>query len=78
MNVEHRLKNIVKSIKELREDKIRKTEQLKILRSERDKLKSELESYGLTVKELPNAIEKLQNEINSTIENLEEKLNGYK
>jgi hypothetical protein len=68
---EEKLKDIESKIKKIEEERIKKTEQLRILREQRDDIKTQLSELGLDPLSLPDTIRELQKEINDEIRKLE-------
>ena len=74
-NQEQELKNLEKKAKELSEEKIRKTEQLKLLRKQRDDIMKQLQEHGINYEELQEKITQLENEISRDVDALKQQLN---
>jgi len=71
---EQQLKNLETQAKMLTNEKVRKTEQLRLLRKQRDELLTKLSEEGLTPKTLKQSIVQLQQEIDQDIINLKAQL----
>jgi len=71
---EQQLKNLETQAKMLTNEKVRKTEQLRLLRKQRDELLTKLSEEGLTPETLKQSIVQLQQEIDQDIINLKAQL----
>ena len=70
MTNEDQIKSLEKRVKDINDTKVRKTEQLRLLREQRDNLVTQLTSQGLDPNTLKTTIQQLEAEINTEIENL--------
>lgn len=70
MNNEETLKNLEQKVKTLNDDRIRKTEQLRLLREQRDQLILQIQEQGLDVNTLKTEIQRLDIEIQQEIDSL--------
>jgi uncharacterized coiled-coil DUF342 family protein len=74
MTNEDILKNLEQKVKSLNDDRIRKTEQLRLLREQRDQLNNQLQEQGLDVNTLKATISQLETEITQELENLKSQI----
>jgi len=74
MNSEEKLKSLKKELERLKSDKIRKEEQLNNLRQKRDDIISQITELGYTPENLSDEINKLKEEIDSQLDEIESKL----
>lgn len=71
---EHQLQKLEVRVKELTEEKVRKTEQLRLLREQRDQVIKELEQLGLTPQTVKAKIEALEQDVEQSIKNLNDQI----
>lgn len=74
MNNEEKLKKLKAKVEEVKSEKIRKEEQLKSLRQQRDDLVAQIKDLGYTPENLSTEIEKLEDSVNSQLSEIESKL----
>ena len=74
MSSEEKLKKLKAEVDEFKSEKIRKEEQLKGLRQQRDDLIAQIKDLGYTPENLSSEIKKLEDSINSQLSEIETKL----
>jgi len=74
MDSHEKLKKLKTNVEELKSEKIRKEEQLKGLRQQRDELVARIKELGYTPEDLAIEIKKLEDSINSQLSEIETKL----
>ena len=74
MTNEDQLKDLEKKVKNLNDDRVRKTEQLRLLREQRDQVNNQLQEQGLDVNTLKATISQLEIEIAQELENLKNQI----
>lgn len=74
MDSEKKLKKLKAEVEEFKSEKIRKEEQLKGLREQRDDLITQIKELDYTPENLSSEIEKLEELINSQLSEIEDKL----
>lgn len=70
MTNEEIIKDLEQKVKTLNDDKVRKSEQLRLLREQRDQLVTQIQEQGLDVNTLKIEIQRLDAEIQQEIANL--------
>ena len=74
MNSEEKLKSLKRKVEEVKSEKIRKEEQLKSLRQQRDDLVAQIKDLGYTPENLSTEIKKLEGSVDSQLSKIESKL----
>lgn len=74
MDSEKKLKKLKADVDEFKSEKIRKEEQLKGLREQRDDVVAQIKELNYTPENLSGEIEKLEELINSQLSKIEDKL----
>lgn len=74
MDNQEKLKSLKRKVEEVKSEKIRKEEQLKSLRQQRDDLVAQIKDLGYTPENLSTEIEKLEGSVNSQLSEIESKL----
>jgi len=78
MDSHEKLKKLKTNVEELKSEKIRKEEQLKVLRQQRDELVARIKELGYTPEDLATEIKKLEDSISSQLSEIETKLSEIK
>ncbi|MCK4358990.1 MAG: hypothetical protein KAW92_09650 [Candidatus Cloacimonetes bacterium] len=74
MDNQEKLKKLKAEVEEFKSEKIRKEEQLKGLRQQRNDLITQIKDLGYTPENLSSEIKKLEDSINSQLSEIETKL----
>jgi uncharacterized coiled-coil DUF342 family protein len=74
MDSHEKLKKLKTNVEELKSEKIRKEEQLKSLRQQRDELVDRIKELGYAPEDLATEIKKLEDSINHQLSEIEAKL----
>jgi len=74
MDNQEKLKRLKAKVDEVKSEKIRKEEQLKSLRQQRDDLVVQIKDSGYTPENLSTEIEKLKDSVDSQLSEIESKL----